>query len=214
MTTPPEHHEPHQAVSTPSRGEQLRQALQFLGVALQVACSDYDPHAPDHGRSSVQNALIGVLEFLAVLAPHQATLPAPLQDLLLGLVDLNHGTVIPLLQPAEKRGRAPKPIGDDLFRAVAAAAMTHLMTDPGIDRELAARDIAVQLNKMGHKPTLTAKEIMKWRERIMAGDPLGNLALQRYQIALRQVKGAEPKRGAADLLANLPPMHLGNFPRK
>jgi hypothetical protein len=61
-------------------------------MMLQLA-SEYDPNQPDHGRSSARIALIGVMNFLAVLFPHLDTLPLALQDLLQGLVDLDQGTL-------------------------------------------------------------------------------------------------------------------------
>jgi hypothetical protein len=46
-------------------------------MMLQLA-SEYDPNQPDHGRSSARIALIGVMNFLAVLFPHLDTLPLAL----------------------------------------------------------------------------------------------------------------------------------------
>jgi hypothetical protein len=127
---------PSQPPST--REAELAAAIQQFWIRLQIA-SSYDPASQDSGRSSARVALIAVMEFLAVLYPKLSPLPLALQDLLQGLTDLDRGTVIPLLTRSKKRGRRPNELADELFRAIAAAAMTSLMKSPEMDRDLAAR---------------------------------------------------------------------------
>ena len=82
-----------------------------------------------------------------------------------------------------------------------------------MDRNLAARDIANRMNRMGYKPgPLKAREITKWREKMMESSPQ-DLAVKRYRLALNWVKDLAPAKGAAFLLSNLPEIHPGNFPK-
>ena len=132
-----------------SRPDEVTAAIQELWRKLQIA-SAYSPAQPDHGRGCARIALIGVLEFLSILFPKTPTLPLALEDLLQGLVDLDRGTVIRLLAPADLRGRPPDPLSSELFRALVAAAMTIVMN--GMGREAAARNIAGRLEQAGLSP--------------------------------------------------------------
>jgi hypothetical protein len=197
-----------------ARQAELTAALQGLAQKLQIA-SAYNPAQPDHGRSSARIALIGVQEFLSVLCHNAPTLPLALEDLLIGLVDLDRGTAIPLLRPAKVTGRRPKPLSEDLFRALVAAATTSLMKNREIDRELAARDIAGRLSKLGYRlGRLPHVKIQKWREKMMAEPAAENLAVQRYFHALRLVEGKEPSEAANFLLANAAALYPAEFPKK
>lgn len=203
-----------QANAPTSRQLELMAAIQVLHRKLQIA-SAYNTAAPDHGRSSARIALLGVLEFLSVLFPDAPTLPLALQDLLQGLVDLDRGTTIPLLKASKGRGRSPNPLSDDLFRALVAAAMTSLMRNREISRELAARDIAGRLNKLGYRlGRLSHVKLEKWREKMMTESVLENLAVQRYQLALRLVKDMKPDEAATFLLQNLTALYPAEFPKK
>jgi hypothetical protein len=195
-----------------SRATEVTVAIQTLWMKLQMA-SAYNPTEADPGRSSARIALIGLLEFLSVLFPDTPTLPIALQDLLQGLVDLDRGTVIPLLTPAETRGRPPNPLSDDLFRALAAAAMTTLMARPEMSRDLAARDIARRLSVMGYGK-IQAVQVKKWREKMMTERAAENLAVQRYELALKWVEGKEPTEAVKFLLGDLPALYPANFPRR
>jgi hypothetical protein len=204
MQTPPS--EPPAA-----RDVELAAAIQELWIRLQMA-SSYDPAAQDSGRSSAAIALIGVVEFLPVLYPKLSPLPLALQDLLQGLADLDRGTVIPLLTPSKKRGRPPNELSDELFRAIAAAAMTSLMRDQEMDRALAARNISRRLSEMGYGPgKVTAVQVAKWREKMMTESPAENLAVQRYELALKCVKELKSAEAVRFLLSNLPILHPNYF---
>jgi hypothetical protein len=196
------------------RQAEVAAAIQRLWIRMQMA-SSYDPAAPDSGRSSARFALIAVMDFLAVLYPTLSPLPLALQDLLQGLADLNRGTVIPLLAPSKKRGRRPNELSDELFRAIVAAAMTSLMRDQEMDRDLAARNIARRLSEMGYGPgKVTAVQVAKWREKMMTERAAENLAVQRYELALEWVKDMQPTAAVKFLLDHLPILHLAHFPKR
>ena len=197
-----------------NRQAELTAAFQQLGMMLQMA-SAYDPAQPDHGRSSAKIALIGIMNFLAVLSPQSDTLPIALQDLLQGLVDLDRGTVIPLLAPADLRGRPPTPFSDELLRGLAAAAMTLLMERGVMARKEAAEEIARRLNRLGYGPDrLSAVQVSKWREAMMTAYVREDHAAQRYQRALKAVEGREPIPAVKVLLESLRTLHPAKFPKK
>jgi hypothetical protein len=193
-----------------SRQNELTIALQRLGTHLQIA-SEYTPAAPDHGRSSVIVALIGVLEFLSALCWRAPNLPLPLQDLLQALVDLDRGTSNGLFEPSKGRGRPPTRLAEELFRALVAAAMTKRLEDSEMDLDFAARDIKRRLVALGYPDgKIEHKQIAKWREKMMEGD-LESRAVQRYRLALDLVKALGPVEGAAFLLGHLPALHPVGF---
>jgi hypothetical protein len=188
-------------------------ALQRLVTHLQIA-SEYNPAAADHGRSGVIVALIGILEFLSVLCWRAPSLPLPLQDLLQALVDLDRGTSNALFQPSKRRGRPPKGLGEGLFRAMVAAAITKRLQDPAMDLGLAARDIKRRLVALGYpEGKIGHSQIAKWREKMMEGD-FKSRAVQRYRLALKWVKALGPVEGAGFLLGHLPVLHPVAFPKK
>jgi hypothetical protein len=195
-----------------SRPDEVTAAIQELWRKLQIA-SAYSPAQPDHGRGCARIALIGVLEFLSILFPKTPTLPLALEDLLQGLVDLDRGTVIRLLAPADLRGRPPDPLSSELFRALVAAAMTIVMN--GMGREAAARNIAGRLSKLGYRlGRIPHVKIAKWREKMMSESPSENLAVQRYELALKLVKDLEPNKAAEFLLDSLRTLCPAEFPKK
>ena len=194
-----------------AREAELVVAIQEFWTRLQMA-SAYDPASQDAGRSSARIALIAVMDFLAVLYPKLSPLPLALQDLLQGLTDLDRGTVIRLLTPSKRRGRRPNELSDELFRAIVAAAMTSLMKSPEMDRDLAARNIARRLKEMGYSPgNLTAVQLAKWREKMMTERAAENLAVQRYELALKCVEELAPAEAVKFLLSNLPILHPTYF---
>jgi hypothetical protein len=188
-------------------------ALQRLGTHLQIA-SEYNPAAADHGRASVIVALVGILEFLSVLYRRAPSLPLPLQDLLQALVDLDRGTSNALFQPSKRRGRPPTRLGEELFRAMVAAAMTKRLEDPEMDLGLAARDIKRRLVALGYPDgKVEHKQIAKWREKMEEGH-LESRAVQRYRFALECVKTFGPVEGADFLLGHLPALYPVGFAKK
>lgn len=182
---------------------------------LPLAAGSYDPNGPDYGRRGARNTLIAVVRLLAVLFPNTPTLPLALQDLLQGLADLDRGTVIPLLKPAKVRGRPPNPLGNDLFRALAAAAMTCLMEQQGMSLDLAARDIATRLRRLGYPAgRISHRNIAKWREKMMTERAAENLGVQRYQLALKSTRQMTANEAVTFLLNSLTTLSAGEFPKK
>jgi hypothetical protein len=199
-------------ITPTTREAEISAAIQQLWMKLQMA-GGYNPAATDHGRSSARIALIAVLEFLAVLFPDTPTLPLALQDLLQALVDLDRGTPNPLFQRSKARGRAPIPLGEDLFRAMVAAAMTKRMEAEEISREQAARDIARRLGELGYRPgRVQPGQIEDWRDKMREGDT-ASLAVQRYRLALQWVEAKRPIEGVKFLLGHLPSLYPTNFPK-
>jgi hypothetical protein len=199
----------------PTWVDDLSIALRRLSLHLQIA-SDYDPAAADHGRSSVIVALIGVIEFLSVLCWNAPAVPAPLQDLLQALVDLDRGTSNPLFTRAKSNsaGRPPSSLAEELFRAMVAAAMTKRVDDPQMSLELAARDIARRAIALGYpEAKISHGQIAKWREKMMEGD-FESRAVQRYRLALELVKDRGPVDGAEYLLSHLPALYPIGFAEK
>jgi len=191
----------------------LTNALQRLVTHLQIA-SEYNPAAADHGRSSVIVALIGILDFLSVLHWRAPSLPLPLQDLLQALVDVDRGTSNSLFQSSKGCGRPPTRLGEELFRAMVAAAMTKRLQDPEMDLGLAARDIKRRLVALGYPDgKIGHNQIAKWREKMMEGD-FKSRAVQRYGLALKWVKALGPVEGAGFLLGHLPVLYPVAFPKK
>ena len=92
--------------------------------------------------------------------------------------------------------------------------MTSLMKSPEMDRDLAARNIARRLKEMGYSPgNLTAVQLAKWREKMMTERAAENLAVQRYELALKCVKELAPAEAVKFLLSNLPILHPTYFPK-
>jgi hypothetical protein len=93
--------------------------------------------------------------------------------------------------------------------------MTCLMKTSGTERELAARDIAGRLSKLGYRlGRLPHVKIQKWREKVMIEPTAKNLAVQRYLLALRLVQGKEPNEAAKFLLHNAAALYPAEFPKK
>jgi hypothetical protein len=196
------------------RGPKIAAAFQHLSMMLQLA-SEYDPNQPDHGRSSARIALIGVMNFLAVLLPQLDTLPLALQDLLQGLVDLDQGRVVPLLARADLRGAPPTSFSDALLRGLAAAALTCLVDGREMQLKEAAAYVARRLNGLGYGPKrLSGVQVSKWREKLTAPSVKEGPAAQRYQLALKLVEGKAPIPAVDSLLTTLRAMHPANFPKK
>ena len=93
--------------------------------------------------------------------------------------------------------------------------MTSLMRSPEMDRDLAARNIARRLKEMGYSPgNLTAVQLAKWQEKMMTERAAQNLAVQRYELALKCVKELAPAEAVKFLLRNLPILHPTTFPKR
>ena len=191
-------------------------AMQFLNLAL-TAASHYDPSLPDHGRKHVVQALVGVNQLLASLFPNKPTLPIALIDLACALKDLDRGIVAPMLRPAKVDHRPPSAITAEMFRALPAAAMT-LQMKTGMPLKNASREIAEQLNKMGFRDSrgdrIKGAQVAKWREKMTTERAAENLAVARYELALKSVEGLPPSEAVELVLANVPALTPPKNPKK
>lgn len=208
MEAPPEQRSPNNQV-------ELAAAMNFLGLALGTA-SNYQPAERDHGRAGVVTALVGVNQLIAALFPDKPALPMPLIDLACALKDLDRGIVGPLLRPAKVSHRPPNALSDELFRSLPAAAMTLFMQG-GLKRDDAGRTVASRIGKMGYRDAsgnrISSVQIAKWREKMMTERASENLAVARYQLALKQVQGKDPADAAGLVLDSLPALYPPQMPK-
>ena len=155
------------------RTAEINIAVRFFTEALQTASKGYSPSPPELARAAIRTALVGTIQLISHLYPDEPSFPAPLNQLLYALNDLDHGKVPALLKPTKVFNRPGTALSEDLFRAIVAAAMTRRMETPETSRTEAARDIARRLSKMGGKHSsgavITASQIGKWRESSRAG---------------------------------------------
>ena len=135
---------------------------------------------------------------LATLYPNKPSFAFPLNALLYSLFDLDHGKVVPLLRPVKIANSPGNALADELFKAVAAAAMTRLVEGKVMQRKQASQDILKRLKVMGithlSGKAITANQIAKWHEKMMSELASENQAVTRYEFALKYVNGLEPCR--------------------
>jgi hypothetical protein len=200
------------------RAAEIRAALGFFTVAVQMASKGYSPHPPDQAGAAVRIALAGVIKLISDLFPDEPSFPAPLIQLRQDLDDLERGKVAPFFKPAKVAHRPPTALSEDLFRAIVAAAMTRLMKGKKLSHNETAHDIARRLSKMGAKhssgKSITPVQIGKWREKMMTELASENLAVARYELTLRMLAGTEPSEAVAMMLDALPALSPVNFPKK
>jgi hypothetical protein len=190
-----------------SRAAELQGAVRFFFDAIQMAAINYDPSQPEDARKSLAIALVGATHLVSAMYPNEPSFIRPLNELLYGLIDLDHGKVVPFLKPTKVPHSPGNSLADELFKAIPAAAMTRLVDAKLMTRDEAARDIARRLKKAGvgelsGKP-ITAAQIIKWRERMMEGLPSESFAVARYRLALQWVKNWKPQAAVEFLLRSL-----------
>jgi hypothetical protein len=184
---------------------ELQAAIRFLFGILRMAAANYDTSRPAEARAGLRIALVGVIRLIPELFPNEPRFPLPLNELLYALHDLDHGKVVPLLAPTKVSHSPGTALSDDLFRAIAAAAMTCLVERTAMSRQEAATDVARRLSKQGFaknsagKP-ITSAQIAKWREKMMTERAAENRAVARYQLALDWVQDKEPQAAVTFLL--------------
>jgi hypothetical protein len=206
------------------RAAEVRASLQFLSHTLQLASVGYTPEPPEQARTAVRIALAGVIKLISDLFPDEPSFPAPLIQLRLDLDDLESGKVSKLFKAKKVDHRPPTALSEDLFRAIAAAAMTRLMEGRRLKLEEAARDVARRLSRIGAKDAsgkaITYRRIAKWREEMMTELASENLAVARYEHTLRMLGEMEPSEAVElmldklmrnetrHLIITIPPRHL------
>jgi hypothetical protein len=152
------------------RAAEIRAALQFFTRAVQMASIGYSPNPPEQARTAVRIALAGVIRLISDLFPDEPSFPAPLIQLRHDLDDLERGRVAPFFEPIKVAHRPRTASSEELFRAIVAAAMTRLTEVKGMSRDGAASNVARRLSGMGARSSgkaITARQIAKWREKMM-----------------------------------------------
>jgi hypothetical protein len=144
----------------------------------------------DGGRAAAFRQLGGVNQFIKAVAPSQTLLQIPLLALYLALHYLDYGVVEPMLAPNRSgRGRPPGPA---LIKVRSAIAMSQLY-DIGYNRGDAAKLVASELARLGHKAT--AGSVADWRE--LASLPPGSKKSEDYKAILEievELTGRAPGR--------------------
>lgn len=193
--------------------------IQLL-VCLISARKEYDPTAADHGRSSIYQMLFGLIEHVSQIVPARPDLVHPLRDLLYSLKGLDAGSVAPMLMPVEVSGRRVSPIPQELFRADAAALM-QLKQWQGVERPLAAVQVALNLNELGYREDdgnrLDGKSVVVWRNKMKRPDNPACLAAARYNSILAELKAqfSEDHQAAYRFYLNaMPDLDMPSIPSK
>jgi hypothetical protein len=185
---------------------------------LRLASIGYAPEQPDQARTAVRIALAGVIKLISDLFPEEPSFPAPLIQLRQDFDDLERGKVSMLFKAKKVAHRPPTALSEDLFRAIAAAAMTRSMEGRRLSHGEAARHVASRLSGMGAKHSsgkaITYRQIAKWREEVMTELASENLAVARYELTLRMLGGMEPSEAVALMLDSLAALSPANFPKK
>lgn len=189
-----------------NRSTELQAALRFVFGTLQEASVGYDRLQPE-ARRRVGKALVAAIHLISEIYPNEPSFAFPLNDLLYSLFDLDHGKVLPLLRPAKIANSPGNALADELFKAIPAAAMTCLVEGKVMQRKQASQDILKRLRAMGithlSGKAITANQITKWRENMMAGWASENYAVARYVFALKYVSGLGPVAAVKFLLGSL-----------
>lgn len=170
-----------------------------LLASLMVVRKNFDAFAPDHGRASICHALLAISDYISAIMPQRPDLVHPLRELLYGLKDLDRGTVVPLLEPAEINHRPPNSYSDELLRADAAVLM-ELKYQAGAERKVAADMVARRLNRLGYRDggsPITGKRVAAWRDKLSKMAWTKDIAVQRYSFALKALAAKYPNDPAS-----------------
>ena len=204
--------------SLTNRSAELQAAVRFCSGALRMAAAGYDPSQPADARACVRIAVVGMIQLISAMCPNEVSLLLPLNELLYGLYDLDRGKVVALLGPTKVSHSPGIATSDELFRAMAAAAMTCLVERTAMTRAQAAKDVARRLSRMGYKhpsgKEIKPAQIVDWREKMMTELAAENRAVGRYQTALYWVKDEEPQAALTFLLNALPGVSPARNPKK
>jgi hypothetical protein len=204
--------------SAATRSVELQAAIGFCFGALRLAAAEYDRSRPEDARACVRIALVGVIQLISALYPDEPGVLLPLNELLYGFHDLDHGKVVSFLVATKVPHSPGTALSEDLFRAIAAAAMTCLVDRTAMSRHEAAKDIAKRLSRRGFAhpsgKEITPSQITKWRETMMTELASENRAVARYRAALDWVKDKEPQAAVQFLLDALPDLSPARNPKK
>jgi hypothetical protein len=178
----------------PSDLRLLNEALAYLFQELDKANALYQSNA-NAGREGVIHSVETVLKFLSVFAPViSSRLHAPLAVLFDALMNLDSGTVLPLLKPAKKTGRArASALRSSLIGA--AAFTVRRLTETGMKAPAAYKAVARCLRDAGIKPargragTLTERTIRGWCEEVNTDVGRQGEASQTYDLLIFDPRG-------------------------
>jgi hypothetical protein len=206
-----------QGRATTTRSAELAAALLSVSQKLQMASKNYSAGPSANRRAAVRISLIAAIELMSDLFPNEPSFPLPLNQLLHALADLDRGKVAPLLERTKVSNSPGNSLSSELFRAFPAAAMTRLISSKLMSRNEAAREIAKRLSRMGYKHSagkpITAARVAKWRDKMTTELATENLAVARYEVALKWVIGMETPAAVEFLLDSLTDLFPPDFPK-
>ena len=204
--------------SETSRTDEVRAAVQFFTMALQLASTGYSATSAEQARLAIRIALGGVIKLVSDLYPDEPSFPIPLNELRFALIDLDHGAVAPFLKPTKVPNRPRTGLSEGVFRAIVAAAVTRLIKGKAVSRPDAAAVVAKMLSEMGCRHAsgekISPSQIAKWREKMMTERAAEDLAVARYELALEMTSGMEPLESVKFMLGWLADLSPANFPKK
>jgi hypothetical protein len=190
----------------------LNEALAYLFQELHQATLLYRSN-PDAGREGVIHSVETVLKFLSVFAPVISSgLHAPLAVLFDALMNLDEGSVLPLLRPRRKSGRSrANAMRGSLIGAVAFTVKR--LTETGLNAPAARIAVARCLKGTGVKPArgragaITERTIGGWCEQVSADVGRHGEAAQTYDYLIADPRGSvtrlPPAQARHDLLKRL-----------
>jgi len=193
--------------------------LATLLASLTRAQKHFDPLATDHGRSSVYEALLAVIDYVSGIIPQRPEVVLPLRELLYSLRSLDDGTVAPLLEPVKVDNRPPNPISQDLLRADAAVLM-ELKRQHKVGRAEAADTVARALNRLGYRDggqKITGKQVALWRGQMRKVVKVPDPAAKRYRYVLGMLNADfpnDPKSAFEFYLGCVEKMHPSTISQK
>jgi hypothetical protein len=203
-----------------NRQQVLTAELLKLSALLRQATDGFQAGNSEMRRPAVRIALGGLSEFVGNVFALDQELRLPLNHLLYGLHDLDHGQSGSLLKRTKVRHRSKGPLSVRLFHAMAAALMdVYQQAKP--PRESAAIRAAHKLNELGYRDEkgqhIAAKSVNRWRNELNAVRGKGDLAADRYKYLKKMLKSKypdRPEKAAQFLLDVLPGIATRTIPRK
>jgi hypothetical protein len=150
--------------------DQLAENLWALEQALVSANSLFQDE-DDGGRAGAVAALNAIAKYLnSIDRFRQAILIQPIVAVASALIDLDDGSIHPMMKAEKTKGRRPSSTVRSAMRAHSAGTM-HLLMNCGFKRQEAAIAIASYLIKLGvetggHHHILTWRTVAGWRDKL------------------------------------------------
>lgn len=187
--------------------EALLGGLLELSSRLRAASAQLQGPAGAQLPSTIAT-VFAFYKFVAQVFPNEPEYCMPINAVLYALLDVANGQKPPLFKPV--KGRRGVPFSESIFRA-AAAALMEFYQQSGIARKVAARDVAIELDRMGYRNEgreITADNVENWRDEMR--EEGGTPAADRYLYILKELGSGfpkEPKKAAQFLFNALPGIH-------